>query len=71
LIHLELVNVPRDFDVAHFSTLLDEMTRDLAVSYFYIGKPTLESVHAKLISSLATEVDAEEVDGAEKQGLFL
>lgn len=63
LIHFQLTHVPQNFDVAHFTELVDEMTRDLAISYFSIGRATLEDVHNKLISDLHEQMPIEEAVG--------
>ena len=39
------------------------MTRDLCISYFSIGRATLEDVHNKLISDLHEQMPVEEAAG--------
>jgi len=68
LIHLQLANVDKDFDIASFSEQLDEMTRDLSLAYFSIGKATLEDVHSKLISRLYDQVDDVDITEEHKTG---
>ena len=46
------------------------MTRDLAISYFIIAQATLESVHAKLVSDLYPDKNAQG-DDEECKNLFL
>ena len=71
LIHVELANVSPNFDVAHFNELLDEMTRDLSIAYFSIGKATLESVHAKVTSPLSAEIVEMGQESVVQSQLFL